>query len=76
MQNPRPRLVKAERDARDDSAPDGAGPEIGEFIGKELRSLYDDVVAQAVPDRFLDLLNQLEAAPISPVSDKKTPGKE
>jgi hypothetical protein len=40
------------------------GTTIGEHIGKELRDLYEDVVAQPVPDRFLELLNQLEAGSI------------
>jgi hypothetical protein len=40
------------------------GSTIGEHIGRELRNLYDDVVAQPVPDRFLDLLNRLEAGSI------------
>ncbi len=34
---------------------------LGEHIGKELRGLYAEVVAQPVPDRFLELLNKLEA---------------
>jgi Anti-sigma factor NepR len=34
---------------------------IEEHIGRQLRSLYDDVLAQPIPDRFLDLLKQLEA---------------
>jgi hypothetical protein len=29
-------------------------------IGKKLKTLYDDVVEQDVPDRFLDLLDKLE----------------
>jgi hypothetical protein len=29
-------------------------------IGRQLRDMYDDVVAQGVPDRFVDLLNRLE----------------
>jgi hypothetical protein len=41
-------------------------PAIGDQIGKELRSLYNDVMAQPVPDRFLELLNRLEPRPISP----------
>lgn len=36
------------------------GVEFQDTIGKELRNLYDDVAAQPVPDRFLNLLNQLE----------------
>ncbi|MCI0466928.1 MAG: hypothetical protein L0Y57_07995 [Beijerinckiaceae bacterium] len=37
-------------------------PEIADQIGLQLRSIYDDVLAQPVPGRFLDLLQQLEAA--------------
>jgi hypothetical protein len=32
-------------------------------IGVRLRGVYDDVLAQPVPERFLDLLRQLETAP-------------
>lgn len=38
----------------------GGGVDFGDVIGKELQTLYDDVVAQPVPDRFLNLLNMLE----------------
>ena len=38
---------------------------VGEYIGRELRELYDDVLAQPVPDRFLALLNKLDAGAIS-----------
>lgn len=41
-------------------AQNGRAVDFGDVIGKELQSLYDDVVAQPVPDRFLSLLNQLE----------------
>ena len=37
-------------------------PEIADQIGMQLRSIYDDVVAQPVPGRFLDLLQELERA--------------
>ena len=33
---------------------------IQERIGDNLRSLYDDLVQQPVPDRFVELLNRLE----------------
>jgi hypothetical protein len=36
------------------------GGEIRGKIGRQLRDMYDDVVAQGVPDRFVDLLNRLE----------------
>ena len=38
---------------------------VSEYIGRELRELYDDVLAQPVPDRFLALLNKLDAGAIS-----------
>jgi len=41
-------------------------------IGKSLRMVYDDIVAQPVPDRFLDLLKELEDKTLSPGK----PGKE
>ena len=51
-----------------DTVPDGPGREPGEpfgrdvqsHIGRQLRAIYDGVVAQPVPDRFLELLNELE----------------
>jgi hypothetical protein len=38
-----------------------AQPEIHDLIGQRLRSFYDEVAKQPVPDRFVELLNQLEA---------------
>ncbi|WP_246717399.1 NepR family anti-sigma factor [Oricola nitratireducens] len=31
-------------------------------IGKKLRAKFDEVLSEPVPDRFVDLLNKLEAA--------------
>jgi len=31
-------------------------------IGKKLRAQFDEVLGEPVPDRFVDLLNQLEAS--------------
>jgi hypothetical protein len=36
--------------------------DIADQIGMHLRSIYEDVLAQPVPGRFLDLLRQLEGA--------------
>jgi hypothetical protein len=36
------------------------GPEIRARIGRQLRAMYDDVVNQGVPDRFSELLKNLE----------------
>lgn len=38
---------------------------IGEHIGQELRDLYNNVLSQPIPDRFLELLNKLEGGAIS-----------
>ena len=50
-----------------DAAPEPAentepslGGDIRGKIGRQLREMYDDVLAQGVPDRFVDLLNRLE----------------
>ena len=48
-------------------APTGAGKqgglnaEIQSRIGHQLRAMYDDVVRQGVPDRFADLIRQLDS---------------
>ncbi len=42
--------------------PISAKPEVSDLIGQRLRRFYNDVAEQPVPDRFLDLLSQLEAA--------------
>jgi Anti-sigma factor NepR len=36
------------------------GRDVQSKIGQQLRSMYDDVVGQGVPDRFADLLRQLD----------------
>ena len=38
-------------------------------IGKKLRAQFDEVLSEPVPDRFVDLLNQLEAAEGKPAKD-------
>ena len=35
-------------------------PRVQTEIGKHLRAVYDDVINEPVPDRFLELLAQLE----------------
>jgi hypothetical protein len=39
-----------------------AKPEVSDLIGQRLRNYYNSVAEQPVPDRFLDLLAQLEEA--------------
>lgn len=42
-------------------------------IGQHLRTMYDEVVKQGVPDQFSDLLRQLDDAPAEP---GKKPGND
>ncbi len=46
-------------------------PEIVEQIGHRLASVYNSVLSQPIPDRFLDLLAELEAGE-APASDEST----
>jgi hypothetical protein len=39
----------------------GLNAEIQSRIGHQLRAMYDDVVRQGVPDRFAELIRQLDA---------------
>lgn len=39
----------------------GLNAEIQSRIGHQLRAMYDDVVRQGVPDRFADLIRQLDS---------------
>ena len=43
------------------AAATGGKPPVFDMIGRRLRDYYDEVAKQPVPDRFVDLLNQLEA---------------
>ncbi|MDJ0449737.1 NepR family anti-sigma factor [Methylocystis sp. JR02] len=49
--------------------------DFGDALGKELRNLYDDLVAQPVPERFLNLLNQLEKNVVSSGLSSSAPGE-
>ena len=44
-------------------------PEIADQIGRHLRSVYNDVLVQPIPDRFLELLKDLDSIP--PQQDEK-----
>ena len=44
----------------------GLNAEIQSRIGHQLRAMYDDVVRQGVPDRFVDLIRKLDVAEASP----------
>jgi Anti-sigma factor NepR len=44
----------------DASADSDKAAKLSEHIGRELRSMFDGVVAEPVPDRFRELLEALE----------------
>jgi hypothetical protein len=65
-------LAGTKRHGRSGGQGKGRGKSKGEFgeqIGFQLRNLYDDVLSQPVPDRFLDLLSQLETTSSSSLKD-------
>lgn len=43
-----------------------SNPAINEHIGRELRTLFDGVVAEPVPDKLKELLEQLEQKQTKP----------
>jgi hypothetical protein len=51
--------------------------EIQTKIGQQLRAIYDDIVDQGVPDRFADLLRNLDSPAVNghAASGKATNGK-
>jgi hypothetical protein len=57
-----PKLVGPGARTRDVDVPaePSLGRDIQNKIGQQLRAMYDDVVNQGVPARFVDLLNRLE----------------
>ena len=44
----------------------GLNAEIQSRIGHQLRAMYDDVVRQGVPDRFVELISKLDTADTQP----------
>jgi hypothetical protein len=57
-------LKGKDQSVQDHSQGRGGSPEIDSelqaHIGRHLKASYDDILGQDVPDRFLDLLKQLE----------------
>jgi hypothetical protein len=55
--------------------PTGLTTEIQARIGHQLRSMYDEVVRQGVPDRFADLIRKLDE-PAAATTIPKAEGSE
>ena len=49
----------AARNKKTNAKPAKLSREVQARLGQQLRSMYDDVVNQGVPDRFTDLLNRI-----------------
>jgi hypothetical protein len=45
--------------------------DISVMIGESLQNVYDDILQQPVPDRFLELLQRLETSQLSTLSSSK-----
>ena len=48
------------RNRKGSAKPAKLSREVQARLGQQLRAMYDEVVNQGVPDRFVDLLNQLD----------------
>jgi hypothetical protein len=48
---------------REDNCGGEVDPKIQNEIGRHLRAIYDDVISEPVPERFMELLKQLEKSP-------------
>jgi len=61
--------AKAAESGKNDGSPSSLDRSIQAKLGDQLRQMYNDVVSEGVPDRFADLLAQLEKTP-DPKEDK------
>ncbi len=52
--------ITAQRNKKPAAKAAKLGREVQARLGQQLRSMYDEVVNQGVPDRFTALLNRLE----------------
>ena len=50
------------------------GRDVQSKIGQQLRAMYDNVVSEGVPDRFTDMLRQLDQAQ-NPVNSEQEKDK-
>lgn len=68
-----PEHTGKDQSVQDHSQGRGGSPEIDSelqaHIGRHLKASYDDILGQDVPDRFLDLLKQLESKEDKPEAE-------
>ena len=51
----------ATRTKKSEAKPAKLGREVQARLGQQLRAMYDDVLNQGVPDRFSDLIKQIDS---------------
>ena len=56
----KPMETASTRDKKPNAKPAKLSRDVQSRLGQQLRAMYDDVVSQGVPDRFAELLNQLD----------------
>jgi Anti-sigma factor NepR len=56
----KPMETAATRNCKSDAKPAKLSREVQARLGQQLRSLYDDVVNQGVPERFTELINRID----------------
>jgi Anti-sigma factor NepR len=59
VEQPKPMETAETRNRKTSDKPAKLSREVQARLGQQLRSMYDDVVNQGVPDRFADLVNQI-----------------
>ena len=69
MTDAKPKITTAGRQG-------GLNAEIQSRIGHQLRAMYDDVVRQGVPDRFAELIKQLDDDTGNSAATRKTDGSD
>lgn len=52
----------ATRTKKSEAKPAKLGREVQARLGQQLRAMYDDVLNQGVPDRFSDLIKQIDSS--------------
>lgn len=56
----KPAGAKAPRTARKKGSEAAAGAAVHEHIGRALRDMFEEVLVQPIPDKFVSLLKELE----------------
>ena len=56
----KPMETPGARTKKPEAKPAKLGREVQARLGQQLRAMYDDVLNQGVPDRFADLIKQID----------------